>query len=135
MSNGSPRVVVVVLVVVVVVVVDVEEVVDTMQGQSSGTGCPVALARHTRASVAATGSDPPGAQMHSGSQVWAPTAVCKMKRQSVAAGDAPPVTGWEQSPWSADAETTASRQNAAAGPAARTENRCRIFTESPSVHW
>jgi hypothetical protein len=74
---GSPSVVVVDVVVVVTLVLVFGKVVDVIEpahGQSIATGRPVATARHASASVAETGSDPVGAQMHSGSQTWEPTA-------------------------------------------------------------
>jgi hypothetical protein len=100
--GGSVVVVGVVTVVVVVNVVDVVTVgvvlVVVPQGQASSTFWPTAFFRHTNASVAVTGSVPVGAQMHSGSQTWLPTAARKMKRQSVAEGVWPLLSGWLQSP-------------------------------------
>jgi hypothetical protein len=82
-----------------VVEVTVEDVtvvlVPPLQGQLSGTLTPTATFRQSNASVALAGSVPVGAQMHSGVQVWRPTATFRMKRQSVATGAAPLLTGCE----------------------------------------
>jgi len=67
-------------------------------GQASSTGWPTVFLRQRSASVALVGSEPFGAQMQGGSQVCVPTATRRMKRQSVAAGLAPVLTGWAQSP-------------------------------------
>jgi hypothetical protein len=48
-------------------------------------------------------ASPVGLQTHSGVHVWLPTAARKMKRQSLAVGAAPLLTGWLQSPRAADA--------------------------------
>lgn len=81
-------------------------------GHRSGTACPTAFARHVSASVAVTGKEPDGAQMHSGSQVPMPTATVRMKRQSVAVGEEPLVTGWLQSPFAAWAPAAPSSKTA-----------------------
>jgi len=75
-----------------------EVVVETWHGQFTVTGCPTAFFRHTKESVAVVGSEPLGAQMQAGSQVAEPTAARRMKRQSLAVGNEPLVTGCEQAP-------------------------------------
>jgi hypothetical protein len=91
-----------VVVELLVVVIDVEVLVELVldvvvdvdpQGHSSVTTSPTAVRRHSKASVADTGNDPFGAQRHSVSQVSVPTAAPRMNRQSVAVGNADPVTG------------------------------------------
>lgn len=67
-------------------------------GQLSGTTCPTALRRHTRASVADIGNSPEGAQMHAGEQLANDTAAFNMNRQSVETGTGPLLRGCEQSP-------------------------------------
>jgi hypothetical protein len=76
-------------------VVEVVEVVVTpLHGQFSGTASlPTECCRHSNASVAFAGNVPVGAQRHSGSQVWLPTAAWRMNRQSVATGAGPSLTG------------------------------------------
>jgi hypothetical protein len=98
---------VVVVVVVVVVLVDVGGgevvVVVNPHGQSSVIGTPTATARQVSASVAVAGIEPFGAQTQvaCGSQTSKPTATLRIRRQSVAAGRLPSVSGCEQSPLAA----------------------------------
>ena len=102
--GGSVVVVTVVVVESGTVVVDVSGmVVVPWHGHVSVTSLPTARLRQRSASVAVAGSDPLGAQMQAGEQVTAETAVRRMYRQSLAAGSAPPLEGWLQSPWSASA--------------------------------
>jgi len=77
-----------VLVVVVVVVL-----VAISHGHWSVAGCPVAALRQRRASVAEVGSVPFGAHSQGLSQLAAPTATLRRKRQSVAVTEAPLLTG------------------------------------------
>jgi len=83
-SQGSAKVVVVTLtvvvdeVVVVIVVLVVLVVVLASQGHESDPEPPTAMARHTSASVADTGSVPFGAHAHSCSHDAAPTATLRM---------------------------------------------------------
>jgi hypothetical protein len=80
------RAVVVGVGIVVVLGDGIEVLVPASQSQLRDTGCPVALRRQIRASVAVGGRVPFGAQTHSGSHVAEPTAVFRMRRQSVAVG-------------------------------------------------
>jgi hypothetical protein len=63
------------------------------QGQRSSTLPPTAAVRQTSASVAETGNAPFGAHTHSGVQAARPTAAFSRKRQSVAIGIVPALTG------------------------------------------
>lgn len=58
--------------------------------------CPVATCKQMSESVAEGGSDPFGAQTHSGEQVSSAVATRRMNRQSVATGLGPELTGCEQ---------------------------------------
>jgi hypothetical protein len=100
-SGHAPPLTIVVVVVleggsVVVDVVDVTVtvVVVVSQIQLSKLGLPTATFRQVSASVAlGLPPLPLRSQMHVGSQVLEPTAARKMKRQSVAVGLAPLLTG------------------------------------------
>jgi hypothetical protein len=85
--------VVVVVGAIVVTVVEPIVVLTPKHGQSSVTSWPTAFFKQMSASVAVVGSDPFGAQIHGGRQISECTAVRRMKRQSLAVGLAPFVTG------------------------------------------
>src|SRR5512132_2052474 len=89
-----PPTVVLVVVTVVVVVVGLVVTVVPVHGQLRVTLCPTAFFKQSNASDAVVGSVPFGAQTHAGVQVSEWTAVLRMKRQSLAVGFAPDVTGW-----------------------------------------
>jgi len=120
---GVSIVVDVVVLVGVSIVVDVVVLVVVPQSQLSRLGLPTATLRQVSASVAL--GFPPDAlrsQMHTGSQVLDPTAARKMKRQSVAVGKSPLLTGCPQSSWAATetfgSAATSSANASAAEPAA-----------------
>jgi len=117
-------------VVVVVVGAAVVVVVATGHGQLSSVEPPTATARHTSASLAVVGSVPLGAHVHAGAQTSAPTATFRMKRQSLATGAAPVLTGCAQSPRSADtggAAATAAASSATIIETIRTRRATRVI--------
>jgi hypothetical protein len=105
--DGNVVVVTLVVVVppsVVVVVVPPRVVVVPSHGQLSETSVPTTNCRQPSASVAVIPPEPVVSQLHSGSQLSRLTPTRRMKRQSVATGALPTVSGCAQSPRSAPAE-------------------------------
>jgi hypothetical protein len=111
---------------VVVNIVELVVLVEASQGQlgKKGGGLPMATFKQTSASVDVMGAELLSSQIHSGLHMVMRRAAFSMKRQSVEAGEDPPVIGCPQSPWAlqAVAGTPAEdKSNTRAAPAPKIE--------------
>jgi hypothetical protein len=77
--------------------------------------------------VAVTPPSPLVLHTQGGSQLSVFVAALRMKRQSVAVGPAPPLTGWAQSPSAAEAGRSGARSRAAATDSDATTTRLRTI--------